>query len=300
MDFKETKTPVLLLIYNRPEKTQIVFDRIKVAKPKNLFVSADGPKKDKLDDIDKCTKTREILNQIDWDCEVKTNFNQENLGCRIGVSTGISWFFQHVNEGIILEDDCVPDLSFFRFCSILLKKYRDIDKVMHIGGANFQDGTRRGQASYYFSYYNHVWGWATWKRAWDLYDIDIKNYPQFITSDVFKSMFPDKKKQKYWIKYFSQVFNHKKDTWDYQWTFAIWQNQGLSIVPNLNLVSNIGFDENATHTILNSSLANRSIEDIGNIIHPDSIMIDHNADLYTFRKYLNINKIRKLLQLLAS
>jgi hypothetical protein len=298
MGINKTETPVLFLIYNRPEKTQRVFDRLKEIKPKYLYVSADGPKINSKDDFDNCIKTREIINRVDWNCELQTNFNQENLGCKIGVSSGINWFFKNVDEGIILEDDCIPDPSFFSFCSLLLEKYRDNNKVMHIGGVNFQDGEKRGIGSYYFSLYNHVWGWATWKKAWNLYDVDIKNYPAFIKSDIFKSLIPLKKEQKYWIKYFSQVYNHQKDTWDYQWTFTIWQNQGLSIVPNQNLVSNIGFDESATHTIFNSSLANKPTEDIGEIIHPDTMLVDINADRYTFNKYMNINKIRKLFQLL--
>lgn len=300
METSDTKTPVLFLIYNRPEETQKVFDRLREIKPRYLYVSADGPKSDKENDFENCKKTREVINQVDWVCDLKTNFNSKNLGCKIGVSSGISWFFKHVSKGIILEDDCIPNPSFFQFCQLLLEKYRDNEKVMHIGGVNFQDGKKRGNASYYFSLYNHVWGWATWRRAWNLYDVDIKNYPEFIISDKFKSMFPHKKEQEYWKKYFLQVYNHKKDTWDYQWTFAIWYYQALSIVPNVNLVSNIGFGKNATHTIFNSNIANRPTENIEEIIHPDSLITNKIADRYTFRKYMNINKIRKLFQILSS
>ncbi len=298
MDNKEIETPVLMLIYNRPEKTRRVFQRIRELKPKHLFVSADGPKIKKDGDLENCNKTRAIVDQIDWDCELKTNFNENNLGCKIGVSSGITWFFQNVTEGIILEDDCIPDPSFFRFCHILLEKYRKNNEIMHIGGSNFQDGIKRGNASYYFSIYNHVWGWATWKRAWDLYDVKIRNYPEFITGDIFKEMFPSSKEQSYWKKYFSQVYNNQKDTWDYQWTFIIWYNQGLSIVPNTNLVSNIGFDDSATHTRLNSSLSDRPAEDIGEIIHPTFIILDKAADRYTFNRHMNLSKFRKFLQLI--
>lgn len=300
MEIKETETPVLLLIYNRSEETKKVFNKIRDVKPKYLYISADGPKIEKEGDQENCNKTREIINQIDWNCELKTNLNQKNLGCKIGVSSGISWFFQHVDEGIILEDDCVPDQSFFRFCTEMLKKYRDNNKVMHIGGTNFQDGVKRGNASYYFSIYNPVWGWATWKRAWNLYDVNIKNYPQFVSSNTFVNMFPNQKDQNYWNKYFAQVYNNQKDTWDYQWTFTIWYNNGLSVIPNKNLVTNIGFGQNATHTLLNSDLANRPTENIEKIIHPDSLIADKVADSYTFRKYMKISKLRKFLQLLIS
>lgn len=300
MTEKRLETPVLFLIFNRPDVTKIVFEKIKSIRPKHLFVSADGPRKGRPDDELNCRNTHKLIDQIDWDCELKTNFYDKNLGCKNAVSSGITWFFQNVEEGIILEDDCVPDSSFFRFCEVLLDKYRNDGNIMHIGGTNFQDGKKIGNASYYFSKFNHVWGWATWKRAWDLYDVDIKKYPEFISDEKFISLFPKRKEQKYWMKYFSQVYNNQKDTWDYQWTFAIWYHNGLSIIPNKNLVTNIGFGQNATHTTVNSSVANRPAENIGEIIHPELIKADKTADDFTFRKYMNIGKFKKLAQLLFS
>lgn len=300
MEMKEFTTPILFLIFNRPLMTEKVFERIKEIKPKYLYISADGPRKNITDDQLNCEKTRKLIEKIDWDCNLQLNFNEVNLGCKNAVSSGITWFFENVEEGIILEDDCIPDISFFIFCSMMLEKYRNDDRIMHIGGTNFQDGTQRGNGSYYFSNFCHVWGWATWKRAWDLYDVDIKKYPEFITSKEFTNTLRDLKEQKYWMKYFLQVYNKQKDTWDYQWTFTIWYNKGLSIVPNVNLVTNIGFGQNATHTTLNSNVANRPAKSIGKIRHPNSIFPDITADHYTFKKYMNPNKIRKILQILFS
>jgi len=170
---QEFNTPILFLVFNRPNTTQRVFNVIRQVKPKQLFVAADGPRRDKGADEEKCEATREIVKQIDWDCEVKTLFREENLGCGKAVSSAITWFFENVEEGIILEDDCLPNLDFFGYCEELLDRYRDNREVMFIGGDNFQKGKKWGDASYYFSAYNHVWGWATWKRTWDIYDFKL-------------------------------------------------------------------------------------------------------------------------------
>jgi len=153
------KAPVLLLIFNRPDTTQLVFNKIRKARPAELYIAADGPRKNQPDDPENCRKAREILRQVDWDCKISTLFREENLGCKIGVSSAIDWFFSEVEEGIILEDDCVPDQSFFQFCQELLARYRDDKRVMMISGDNFQFGRRRTDYSYYFSQYVHIWGW---------------------------------------------------------------------------------------------------------------------------------------------
>ena len=159
-------TPVLFLIFNRPELTEKVFQKIQDAQPKYLFVAADGPRDNKYGEKDLCEKTRAVvLENITWECEVKTLFRTENLGCRTAVSSAINWFFENVEEGIILEDDTVPDNSFFSYCQALLEKYRNHEQIMMITGDNFQDGIKRGNGSYYFSRYVHIWGWASWRRA---------------------------------------------------------------------------------------------------------------------------------------
>ena len=299
MKSKPFVTPILFLIFNRTDSTEKVFENIRQIQPRQLFISADGPRKSKINEEQKCIAARKIIEKIDWDCELKTNYSERNLGCRVGVSSGINWFFNHVSEGIILEDDCLPDLSFFYFCETLLKYYRNDKRIMHIGGANFQDGITRGGGSYYFSNINHVWGWATWKRAWNLYDVDMKSYPECLQQALLYQLFPDPVIRNYWKKNFDLVFENKKDTWDFQWQYASSINHGLSIIPNKNLITNIGFDANATHTVDHShSLANMPTETMLEIIHPTAITIDQQADRYVFRHYLSPSKWRKVLSLI--
>jgi hypothetical protein len=292
-------TPILFLIFNRPDTTERVFQQIRALKPKRLFVSADGPRSHIPGEAELCTQTRSIIKQIDWDCEVKTRFSEKNQGCKIGVSSGIDWFFQNVVEGIILEDDCLPDITFFNFCEILLNYYRNDSRIMHICGTNFQDGKIRGTGSYYFSAINHVWGWATWKRAWDKYDVNIENYPELLEQKVISSMYSSPKMEKYWRKNFKLVHSKRKDTWDFQWQYAVSVHHGLAIIPNKNLVSNIGFDTNATHTIDDfHPCANRKLDSINTLNHPMFFVPDLRADYYTFRKYMSPKKLKKLQQLI--
>ncbi len=292
-------TPILFLIFNRPETTKQVFQKIREIRPQLLFVSADGPRLDKKDELRRCEETRRVIKNIDWDCTVKTNFSDKNLGCKVGVSSGINWFFDNVSEGIILEDDCVPDLSFFHFCETLLHYYRNDERIMHIGGVNLQDGVQRGTDSYYFSKINHIWGWATWKRAWDSYDVNISAYAEVQERNLLRQLYPDAAMRRFWKRNFDLVYKELKDTWDFQWVFTMAVQNGLAILPNKNLISNIGYDMHATHTIDSfHTLANRPTEQIGDIHHPPFILPDVDADKYTFRKYMNPNKFKKLWQFL--
>lgn len=292
-------TPILFLIFNRPQTTEKVFQRIHELQPRYLYVSADGPRAHKENEKELCESARKIIEKVDWDCEVKTHFSEINLGCKVGVSSGINWFFEHVENGIILEDDCLPDLSFFSFCEVMLEKYKHDERIMHIGGTNFQDGIIRGSGSYYFSRITHVWGWATWRRAWKKYDAAISSFSDIVNSNQFAGLFPNERVRKYWLKNFDLVHSNKKDTWDVQWMYTVSINHGLTIVPNNNLVSNIGFELDATHTFIQSDpAANRSTESLNRIIHPSVIALDAKADTYTFTKYLNPNKMRKLWRLL--
>jgi len=292
-------TPILFLIFNRPVTTEKVFQQIRKIQPRHLFVSADGPRKEKTNEEQKCIETLKIIEKIDWECELKTNYSEKNLGCRVGVSSGINWFFSIVTEGIILEDDCLPDLSFFHFCETLLEYYRTDKRIMHIGGVNFQDGKTRGTGSYYFSAFNHVWGWATWKRAWNLYDVDMKSYPECLRQGLLNQLFPDPAIRNYWKRNFDLVFENRKDTWDFQWQYASAINHGLSIIPNSNLITNIGFDANATHTVDHSHLlANIPTNAMQDIIHPTAITIEQKADRYAFRHYLSPSKWRKVWSLI--
>lgn len=289
------KTPILFLIFNRPEITRIVFEEIKKQKPKYLFVAADGARSNNIEDIEKCKATRDIvLNGVNWDCEVKTLFRTENLGCGLAVSQAITWFFDNVEQGIILEDDCLPHHSFFRFCETLLEKYKDNENIYVISGDNFQDGIQRGNASYFFSNYCHIWGWASWRNAWNSYDFNLKQLELFKEKKMIKKIDNRIFFKNYWFEILDKVANKSIDTWDYQLMFAIWNNKGVTVIPNINLISNIGFGKDATHTIGSSSFANMRTQDIGKISHPKEIKVDKKADRYTSDNVFKIPKNRKL------
>jgi GR25 family glycosyltransferase involved in LPS biosynthesis len=279
----QVKTPILFLIFNRPDTTAKVFERIREIKPKKLFVSADGPRANKHGEAERCEETRRIIDGVDWECEVHRNFSSENLGCKRGVVKGITWFFENVEEGIIIEDDCILEDSFFTFTEEMLERYRNDQRIMHIGAANFQDGKVRGDASYYFSKLCHVWGWATWRRAWKNYDVQIKSFEKFKAENGIAKILKDEKMQAHWMKLFQTVYDNALDTWDFQWVYTVWEQGGMSVIPNVNFVSNIGFGEDATHTMDSAHvLAENKTGKLGEIIHPEKMEPDEEADLYTF------------------
>jgi len=275
-------TPVALLIFNRPSLTEKVFARIEEVEPKRLFVIADGPCEDHPDDLHKCREAREVI-KVDWDCEVKTNYSEKNLGCAKRVSSGLDWVFSEVEEAIILEDDCLPTKSFFYFCQELLDKYRNDERIMLISGNNFQDGNNQTEYGYYFSKYNHIWGWASWSRAWAHFDYEMRSWPEVKRIGMLDSIFDDKFEKSYWETIFDRMYNENPNSiWDYRWTYACWSQNGLSILPSMNLVSNIGFGEDATHTFGNSPLANIPTSAIWDIKHPPYVIRNLEADIFTF------------------
>ena len=275
--------PVLFLVFNRPETTARVFQSIRQARPRRLYVAADGPRPQVPTDAARCAATRAIATAVDWDCTVTTLFRTRNLGCRMAVSSGITWFFQQVEEGIILEDDTLPVPDFFPFCAALLDYYRDDPRVMHIGGANYQLGARPSDGSYYFSVFNHIWGWATWRRAWRLYDAAMVGLGALKRNRVLERIFPDPSSQAYWLTAFEKTARAEIDTWDYQWTMTIWNNSGLAVLPGANLVTNIGFGPDATHTTGNNQLASLPVGDPGALRHPRRVEVDLEADAFSQR-----------------
>ena len=281
---KKLKTAVLFLVFNKPDTTKQVFEAIRRAKPPRLYVAADGPREGKLGEVERVEEVRIIATAVDWPCEVKTLFSDINLGCKKGPSEAITWFFENEEQGIILEDDCVPHLDFFSFCENLLDHYFSDETIFVITGNNFQKGKCRGDASYYFSKYSHNWGWATWRRAWNYYQEDIKFWPEWSNSKAFFKYLPDKVERKYWKKIFDLVYAKKLESaWDYPWMANIWYKNGLTVAPNVNLVSNIGFGENATHTHdKNSRFSNMSTMELSNIMHPKQVIIDIEADRFAF------------------
>jgi len=284
---KQLTTPVLFIIFRRPDTTQMVFNEIRKVKPKVLFVRADGPRKDRNGEAKLCKKTRDIVGNIDWECEVHYNFSETNLGCKVAVSSGIDWFFENVEEGIILEDDCLPCQSFFWFCQELLEKYRDDERIMQISGSNYLFGKTIGNASYYFSRLNDVWGWATWKRAWRFYDINMKSFPVFKQQKQIDNYFDNKRISRWAMSYFEEDFkmaNSSCGIWSSQWSYAMCAQNGLTIAPNVNLVSNIGINEEATHSKRSFRLyADVKSYEIEQIIHPEFILPNREADEIRFR-----------------
>lgn len=301
MKSSQLHTPILFLIFNRPDTTAKVFERIREIKPEKLFVSADGPRANKPGEAERCEQTRKIIEGVDWECEVHRNFSNENLGCKKGVVKGINWFFENVEEGIIIEDDCILEDSFFTFTEEMLSRYRNDERIMHIGAANFQDGKKRGDASYYFSKFCHVWGWATWRRAWKYYDVQIKSFGKFREDNKIAKILSDEKMQAHWMKLFQTVYDNALDTWDFQWVYTVWEQGAMSIIPNVNFVSNIGFGEEATHTVDSShALAENKTEKLTEIIHPQKFEQNSEADTYTFYHKIYQSKLNKIITKLKS
>jgi FkbM family methyltransferase len=281
-------TPILFLIFNRPETTIQVLDRIKVVKPSRLYVAADGPRFGKEGEIELCKRTRQIvLDEIDWDCELKTLFREENLGCGAAPSSAITWFLEQEEAGIILEDDCLPSISFFTYAAYCLEKYQHNPEIMHIGGNNFLNGSC-GDHTYFYSAYNHVWGWATWRRAWELYNFNLLAFDKAKLYRSLNKYFP-KEISNGWFSFYESLTHkfkedpeQKCDFWDYQWSFCIWLNQGLCIYPNVNLVSNIGFGSSATHTFdVSHKYSNLPSHELSIISSPPQIKRNKEADIIT-------------------
>ena len=302
-------TPVVFIIFNRPHLTQKVFQAIRQAKPLQLFVIADGPRPNRPDDSENCHATRTIIETVDWDCEVIKNYSEVNLGCGKRVSTGITWVFEQVEEAIILEDDTVPELTFFQFCEIMLDRYRDDQRIMAISGTNFLEKWKSDIQSYHFSYWCGIWGWASWKRAWKYYDYEMKlwgnSQVQERVNDLLVSENQFKNRKKIFDKFYQQpeaIFS-----WDYQWHFACLAQSGLTIVPCVNQVSNIGFGKGATHTRWSNPLLEnlKTYPMLFPIRNNDFVAVDRGYDQETFKKIskrnqksrnISIGKIKKLLQ----
>ena len=239
-------SPVLFLIFNRPETTQQVFSAIRKAKPPRLYVAADGPRSDYPNEDEKCEHSRKIATNVDWDCEVKTLFRDQNIGCRLAVGQAIYWFFEQEPEGIILEDDCLPSQSFFWFCQEMLEYFRNDKAVGVICGFYSNELEYKPSASFFFSRYLRVWGWAGWRRSNEGYDSNINLLIEkqntwkkdiFSRTDIFL--------KRYWQDMFEEVGSGKIDTWDIQLQYLLWQKKQQVIVSSKNLVQNIGWAQGA-------------------------------------------------------
>lgn len=286
---KQYNIPILFIIFKRKQSSLSVLNEIRKVQPKYLYIAADGPRENNDDDTENCEKTRQaVLKGIDWDCEVKTLFRNENRGCGYGPAEAITWFFDQVEYGIILEDDIIPSQTFFPFCEELLIKYRDDEKVMSIAGTNFVSQTFKSSESYNFTNYAGGWGWASWRRAWKYYDYNISAWEKSKVKRQIRSKF-SAGGYAFWKEAFDLVCNKNIDhIWDYQWAFSKMANNGIGIIPSKNLTTNIGFGEDATHTfeasqdILN---ANINEEIFFPLIHPHEIKINDDFDKFISEKF---------------
>ena len=236
------RSAVLFLVFNRPDTTRQVFEAIRAAKPPRLYVAADGPRIGREEDKERCEEVRRIATAVNWPCKVKTLCRDENLGCKLGVSGAIDWFFANEEEGIIIEDDILPLPSFFPYCDELLEKYRENEKIAMISGCNLISHKFAPSESYFFSRNIHIWGWASWRRAWRHYDVAMNSWPQWRDQGGLSKMFPKKRLlARYWGDIYDSAYSGKIDTWDFQWHYTCWRFGALSVSPAHNLTQNLGF-----------------------------------------------------------
>ena len=290
------ETPVVFLIFKRPELTERVFAEIAKARPKRLFVVADAARSDVDGESDAVAATRAIIDRVDWPCKLMRNYASKNLGCKQRISSGLEWAFGHVEEAIILEDDCLPHASFFPFCEELLERYRDDDRIGTIRGSNFQNGRSRSEHGYFFSKYFDCWGWATWRRTWTTYDPEMRSWPAFESAGKLQEMAEFPPELSFWSWVFRRQFAGDIDSWAFPWQFSTFSQSQLAVVPDVNLVSNIGFGDCATHTSNHQHrLANLPTEALAKMEHPSAVVRDDYADQYAFfNRYGRAKGLRKL------
>ena len=287
---KTNEAPILLIIFNRPDTLQIVFDAICKAKPSKLYISADGPRRGNGSDIIKCEKAREIVKNVDWECETHYRFSDENLGCGWGPASAISWAFENEDRLIVLEDDCVPSLPFFNYCNYLLEKYLNDSRIWFISGRSDDTDAKYFQdVDYMFSHYGHSWGWATWERCWKHFNMEMKSIPDFIKYGGAENVFYSKKEGKLYNEKYKQFFNDKNlytHAWDFQFGYSILSNGGLCIVPGKNLIENIGLC--GTHSSgKNEFCGLKAHEDFIIKNEPKFVLANRKFDLYHFKHHIN-------------
>ena len=265
-------TSVALLVYRRPDLTARVFAEIAAARPPMLLVISDWP--DRPEDQARCLEARRIATQVDWPCEVRTCFATEHMGCRLRVASGLDWVFREVEEAIVLEDDCLPHPSFFTFCEEMLERFRNDPRVGHISGSNFQKGFRRTPYSYYFSRHISVWGWATWRRAWRDYDVGMKLWPEVRAGGWHRALYASAHEARRAEKLYDVLYAQGLDTWDYQWQFSRLIQASLAVTPCVNLIANIGFRPDGTHTrYLHDPFADLPVQELPFPLHHPPFMI---------------------------
>jgi hypothetical protein len=276
--------PVLILGYNRHTHIKKLINALRKIKPKYIYISLDGSKKKSNDKVD-CELVKQEVKKINWDCSIKKKYNIKNLGCRDSVRKAISWFFKFNKFGIILEDDCIPNKSFFYYCQQINKSYANNEKIYAISGSNFYN--KKTKYDYFYSKYNHCWGWATWKRAWKYYDNNLTSLNKFTRSYQWKLLHENKTERRFWEKIFNRVKEKKIDSWAYVWTYSVWKKNALTIIPKKNLIKNIGFDISATNSIKNEKKHLKAYSTVFNktLKRPPILTPWKSNDIYVFNNH---------------
>jgi hypothetical protein len=274
------RAPVLLIIFNRPATTRRVLDALRRARPPKLLVAADGPRPGVPGDDRRCREARAVLDEVDWPCDIATDYGGVNLGCRQRCVKALDWAFSLTDRAIVLEDDCVPATDFVPLCDELLERYRDDERVHMIRGTNLLGGQRTTDASYYASRIYNVWGWATWARAWRHYDGAMQRWPEVKDSGWLERYLPSPAMAQLARFFFEETYAGRIDAWDYQWVLSSWLRGAHALVPAVNLVTNIGFGSDATHTgAAENRLANLPTAALNwPLRHPPDVVPDEDAD----------------------
>jgi hypothetical protein len=278
---------VAFIIFNRPEHARAVLAAIASARPRQLFVIADGPRADRPDDVKRCAHARVLIERIDWPCDVRTNFSDVNLGVGRRIATGLDWVFDQVDRAIVLEDDCIPDPSFFRFCRELLDRHQDDRRVRTIAGSNFLMGKARNHWSYHVSNFHALHGWATWRRSWQRTDMSMRGWPEVRDNGWLIDVCGSKRMAEFWASRFDLVHRGKLETWDYPYILSCWMDQALALTPNVNLIENIGFGAEATHTRFVADFCHRPTEAMRfPLVHPPFFIRDAVSDAESVKRRL--------------
>lgn len=309
----KTKVPVLFIAFNRPDVTKLVWEAIRNYKPTRLYVSVDAPRENKPSEVESCRIVKEITESVDWECRVVRKYNPRNLGCRLGVSSAISWMFETEEIGIILEDDCLPSPAFFTFCEEMLERYKEDSRVMQISGNNYLPANFKIKESYYFSTLNDIWGWATWKRAWSKFSLELENFNAEDSKNILHNYFKNREIERWFFEYLKGVFYPRSQVWSTQWVYTLVLNNGFTITPKHNYVQNIGFigeSTNANSSFLEYQSIKASNEIDNPLVHPE-FKINYEADKarfelikrtdpVTFKKVIFRKKLSNIKQKLKS
>ena len=280
MTLQPEDVPVLFLGFNRPDKAARVLEPVRRVRPRRVFIAVDGPRDGRADEPARCRETqRAFENGVDWPCEVHKLYRETNLGCRVAVSSAITWALEQVEHCVIIEDDCVIQPDFLKLCAVLLPRHAEDQEVMNISAASFQPGVARGDGDYYPSKYAHCWGWATWRRAWQHYRDDLSGFEPVLTD---KTLHKTEDEQAYWQIIYQRCVAGEVNSWAYRWMFSCWLKRGVGLIPNVNMVTNVGFTDDGTHTTAGDS----KLGPLGLLEGhraPSSLEANAEADDFTFR-----------------